>query len=177
MIRQTEHELGGSVTELMAFRAFPPDEGSFDPSETTDALREFVFTNGGVRFTFEERRHWTDAGASGAGVVYVLELLGAGAVGVAMTEIYRYAKGRFKGTDDAWRGEAFRSATVEELREQMLSQAERFLDLPRGTIKPLEIDRAQDMAVLIAHNSISGCRYRVELHADDSFCLQAVDDA
>lgn len=177
VIRQTASEFGGDIVELLAFRAVPSEETAFEPGETSDALREFVFRNGGTRFTFEERRHWTDAGASGSGVVYVLELLGSGAVGVALSEIYRYARERFHGVgDETWRAEAFASMTVEDLRDQMLGDAERFLEVPRGAIKGLDIKRTDDGAVLTGQNARTGTRYRIEYLADGAFSLRVLGD-
>jgi hypothetical protein len=56
VIRQTASEFGGDIVELLAFRAVPSEEAAFEPGETSDALREFVFRNGGTRFTFEVLR-------------------------------------------------------------------------------------------------------------------------
>lgn len=176
VIRQTASEFGGDIVELLAFRAVPSEEAAFEPGETSDALREFVFRNGGTRFTFEERRHWTDAGASASGVVYVLELLGSGAAGVTMGEIYRFARDRLKGrADDAWHQEAVAALTVEEVREQMLGDAERFLELPRGTIKAVDINRTNESAVMTCRETRTGTRYHVESGADGEFALRMLD--
>lgn len=175
VIRQTANEFGGDIVELLAFRTFPPDEGAFEPGETSNALREFVFRNGGTRFTFEERRHWTDAGASASGVVYVLELLGSGAAGVAVAEIYRYARERFReARDETWQAEVFAEMTVNDLRDQMLSDAERFLEMPRGAIKALDIERTDEVASLTGQDARTGTRYRIEYTADGAFSLRVL---
>jgi hypothetical protein len=176
VIRQRASEFGGDIVELLAFRAVPSEEAAFEPGETSDALREFVFRNGGTRFTFEERRHWTDAGASGSGVVYVLDLLGSGAVGVALSEIYRYARERFRGMgDETWRAEAFASMTVEDLRDQMLGDAERFLEVPRGTIKAVDIDRTNERAVMTCRDTRTGTQHHAESGTDGAFVLRMLD--
>jgi hypothetical protein len=176
VIRQTASEFGGDIVELIAFRALPSGDDDFEPGGVSDALRGFVFRNGGTRFTLEERRHWTDAGASASGVVYVLELLGSGAVGVAMSEIYRFAKDRLQGSaDDAWQQEAWAALTVEEMREQMLSDAERFLEVPRGTIKAVDINRTNESTVMTCRDTRTGTRYHVESGTDGAFALRMLD--
>lgn len=172
LVRQTADRSGGPVVELFAFR-FSPDEGDFDPTGTTDALRQYTFSNGGVAFTFEERRHWTDAGASGAGVEFVLELLGSGAAGVAIDEIYRYARSLF--AKDSWEEERYEDTSDDELRTWMLDDIERHLGLRRGTLTVEEFARSADHAYLVvAVNDDRNLRYGARRSSDGDFHVRAL---
>src|SRR5690348_12593800 len=99
VVRQTDNPYGGEIEELVAHR-FSPDQGDFDPSVVTESARSEAMRRGLTRITLDEHRSYTYAGASGASVTFVLELLGSGATGVAMQELVSFIKSRLSTTDD-----------------------------------------------------------------------------
>lgn len=164
-IRQTADRFSSEVVELMRFRAFVPEDGSFDPSEVTDAIRAFLLENGGAAFSVEERRTWIDAGAAGSNVEFVVELLGSGAVGLAMTVIYDFAKARFKN-DDAWRLEQYAAAADADLRDELLGDLERHMGLARGSVEVVEFERTSARAHLVVRHVETGKRYGLRRFAN-----------
>lgn len=172
VIRQTADRFSDEVVEAMVFQANVPEGEPFDPSETTGLLREYLFRNGGVAFSFEERRTWIDAGASGAGVEFVVELLGSGAVGVAMSEIYRYARARFQ-SDGEWERKRYEETSDSDLRDKMLTDLEHHMGLDRGSAEVERFDRCDERAVLIVRASGSGRRYAIRRFSEGGVQLRA----
>lgn len=172
VIRQTTDRFSHEVVDLMAFQANVPEGEPFDPSETTDLLREYLFRNGGVAFSFEERRRWIDAGASGAGVEFVVELLGSGAVGVAMSEIYRYARARFQSDDD-WERKRYAETSDRDLRDNMLNDLEHHMGLDRGSVEVERFDRSDERAVLVVCASGSRRRYALRRFSEGGVQVRA----
>lgn len=174
VVRQTDDPWGGEIVDLVAARFSPPEQ-DLDAAGVTQAAREHAMQLGYTRITFDERRSYTDAGASGASVTFVLELLGAGATGVALQELTNFIKGRV--TRDARHdlSDWFRETPVDDLRDHALSDAERALDFRRGELEAEEVERDEHEIRLRARSRATGQHYRVVLNADGSLKVLKLD--
>jgi hypothetical protein len=174
VIRQTDSPFGGDVEDAITFRVDPRDE-DVDAAAITQDARRWAIQRGYGRFLFEENRHFTDAGAEGASVQFVLELLAAGATGVALQEIVNFFKGRLNASDDNLFAEFFRDSTTEELRDLALSEAERALELRRGDFELDHLDRENFEIRLRARSRSTGRVYRIAKNADGMMRLRRLD--
>jgi hypothetical protein len=157
VVRQTDDLYGGEIQEAISVRTFPAED-SVDADGVTQATRRWAMRNGYTRTTFEERRHYTDAGAAGSSLTFVMEVLGAAAAGVGLQEIVNYMKSRIGHAPDDQSAEWFKGCTTEELRDYTLSDAERTLELPRGDLKLDDITREEFELRLRARSGATGRR-------------------
>jgi hypothetical protein len=176
VVRQTDDPYGGEVEDLVAHR-FSPRESDFDPDAVSQEVRAEAMRRGLTRTTLDERRSYTDAGASGASVTFVLELLGSGATGVAMQELLNFIKTRISRNDhhDDGVGPAFRDTPTEDLRDYALS--ERALDLPRKVLTIEGVERDEHELRLRARSFHTKRLYKISRNADGSLRVQRLPDA
>jgi len=161
---------------LVAVR-FAPPEGDFHPDAVSQAVRSEAMRRGLTRTMLDEHRSYTDAGAAGASVTFVLELLASGATGVAMQELVNFIRTRISGDGDDSVGSAFRDTATEDLRDYALFDAERALELPRGDMTVEGIERDEHELRLRARSRHSGHLYRVVRNADGSLRVRRLPDA
>jgi hypothetical protein len=164
------------IEELVARRFSPPD-GGLDPDAVSQAVRSEAMRRGLTRTTLDEHRSYTDAGAAGASVTFVLELLGSGATGVAMQELVNFIKARISTADDDGMGPAFGDTPTENVRDYTLSDAERALGLPRGDLDIEGLERDDHELRLRARSRSHSHLYRVVTNADGSRRVRRLPDA
>jgi hypothetical protein len=157
----------GPADEIVSFRAYP-DEGDFDASGVTEDTRRWLLAGRHDRFTFEERRSYTDAGAAGAGVTYIVDLLAASITGVAVHEIVDFIKRRIGAPSGGdWQRDRFRQESTERLRDEALSSAERVLDFGRGALVVSDFERGE-FEITVRAELPNGHRFRITLNADET---------
>lgn len=176
IVRQFESDVPdeGDVPEVVvAFRTYPPAE-AIDAEAVTQDIREWLLEGRHTRFRFEERRRYTDTGAAGAAVEFILTLLGTTAAQIALEEIISFVRHRLGGEDAGWRVERFQAAATEQLRDEALSAAERVMEFGRGELTVIDFERGNFEIVLKAELRTNGQRYRVALNADESLRVRAL---
>ena len=123
VVRRRPDEVDSEAAEVLAVRVFPTDD--VDAEAVTLETRRWLLDGRHTRFLFEERRRYSAIGAEASSVVFVLELLASGAVGVALQEVVSFMKGRIGAGPDEVQANQFRRLGVDELRDETLTEAER----------------------------------------------------
>jgi hypothetical protein len=174
-VRQTVDRWSHEVEEVVLFRVFPDErDGGVDSEGITDDVRKWVMHEGGFPLRWEERRRYTDAGASGASLELILTLLGGGALGVAMQEVVNYVKARTGYAEADWLKEQFKHAATDQLRDEVLSDAERAFGRGRGDLKVENIDRSPHEIRIRAQSTSTGKRLLLIKNADGTSRLRNI---
>jgi hypothetical protein len=176
VVRQTDDLYGGEIDELVAVRFSPPEQ-ELDPAAVTQAAREHAMREGFTRITFDERRSYTDAGASGSSLTFVLELLGSGATGVALQELVNFIKSRVSGASESDLAEWFREASPDDLRDYAVSDAERALDFRRGDLEVEAFDTDRHEIRLRARSRSTRQLYRIVSNADGTLKVRRLTES
>jgi len=177
VVGQTSDVHSNEVEELFT-ETISPTEGGFDPDAVSEAARSEVVRRGFATYTFDEQRRYTEVGASGADVTFVLTLLGSGATGVAMQELLNFIKARVATTDDDENIDlALGETTIEAPTRWAVSAAERDLGLPRGDLEVEEFKRDQHKGELRARSHSRGHLYEVVWIAECSLRAKRLGDA
>lgn len=172
-VRQTVDRLSHEVGEAVLFRVFPDErDGGVDSEGITDDVRKWVMQEGGFPLRWEERRQYTDAGASGASLELILTLFGGGALGVVMQEVVDYVKARAGYAEADWLKERFEQAATDQLRDEVLSDAERAFELGRGNLKMENIERSPHEIRIRAQSTLTGKRLLLVKNADGTARLR-----
>ncbi len=172
-VRQTVDGWSHEMREVVLFRVFPDDrDGGVDSEGITDDVRKWVMQEGGFALRWEERRQYTDIGASGASLELILTLFGGGALGVGMQEVVSYLKARTGYAEADWLKERFEQAATDQLRDEVLSDAERALELSRGDLAVETIERSPHEIRIRARSILAGKRLLLVKNADGTTRLR-----
>jgi hypothetical protein len=124
-----------------------------------------------------DSRQYTDVGASGASLELILTLFGGGALGVGMQEVVNYVKARTGYAEADRLREQFEQATTDQLRDEVLSDAERAFELGRGDLKAQDIERSPHEIRVRAQSTSTGKRLLLVKNADGTTRLRSLPSA
>jgi hypothetical protein len=173
VVRRSASEFDDEPTEVIAVRVDLGD-GTLDADAVTQATRRWLLEGRHSRFLIDERRRYADVGAEAASVEYVLTLLASGVIGVALQETANFIKAKVTAQDDdrEFRLRRFRETSTEDLRRDALRDAERALDLGRGELDVLDLERDSHEVRLRAQRRSDKSYYRIVCNADQTIRIR-----